>query len=1205
MPPNPSSPSSGGRRRRRQRSSQSTSRALAHAFSPITHPHHHATTAPTTDVQSSGGNYGIPKANRYKRTRAYKRTSRAVYRSQPARQRKAIVRASKAAKRKSVEQRTALHTHRLWKQAERGRQQGAEALGQVTPHQARVMSSLLRNTSNVFQPFTNPVYRAPKKQNITEGQVKIGGFSAFDPPGLKADVKAGLYKDIKWDPKSQSFKRRNPILLGLAHDWGEVFPKLQHVGGGQVMVTGWTDSKQALGIDTSSVAEPTKGVGALVGQAAVLAGNATHSKILQHGGQDLIDLPAETIPSIYKIAKDTIHDPKKGLKELTDPYKQLFEDPKGSFEKHPIYSLLLAEGARAGVSRAAGGVARTGALGPAAARVARTERAPLAVAGTSIRDVRRYSPDVMVKGAQVGKEALGRRRITKLHADATKLEREGKPNAAQAKRDRAGELEAKPQNRIIKRRVDENRDMVEKQRRKNIADTRHEAGKAVDKELGVAQSLVAQGITKASVEDLKAYRDELKAVHDHGDLSPSQKRMNVSLRAAITDVTAKDLPPAKMREAVGNFHALVSNLEQQLVDSGFLDKAQAARSKLIPYAVRKMGAVHDGESLKVPTKDGGFRTLTDAEIRTHMAKHGHEQPSFVTQQPNLRSAGAYFRNSAEPPSAIRGRRTGRATKTGAFDADPSTLVDQAARMRSLVDQHHGYQAYVGEFAVRAKSGRVRQFTTRKQVDQAVRDMNAVSGVKYRAITMAPFMGKQTVMRNMLEGITPDEAAVRSIPDALHAALSGEGNGPFAIVPEEAALRMSQHVRVLGTGLKALQKYSQMFSRGVLATSPNWALGNVTEAALRSAIARAGPLSYARGLGELRDLKRTDPKAHSELEARAVGGGHFAFRENSRVRRMAEQFHGDHFEGLVRGIETFRKTPGPKQLAGLWDLWTRFAFGSMAKIEQQFQVALLGKYSERLMDPKGRANFRKGIEQAAKGLKGTDEQVAAARWIDRAYGKYSKFGPEQRKAFAMYTPFAAWWLNSFKFFTHVLPVDHPVLLSLMASANEATEEWRKKHNLVMPAFHEDVGSLPGFLQGTIPLSGGRHQRFPTRDTPFGAFNDPTGNVAGLLLPQLSGVQKAFVGTDWKGSELRNADGSKYGFYQKVWYATVQGFVGSFPVFKRIKDTIDNPRKSLDPTYPVQPSNSSGFSSGKRRKRRGGGGGVPIPSIPIPNLPIPGP
>jgi hypothetical protein len=121
----------------------------------------------------------------------------------------------------------------------------------------------------------------------------------------------------------------------------------------------------------------------------------------------------------------------------------------------------------------------------------------------------------------------------------------------------------------------------------------------------------------------------------------------------------------------------------------------------------------------------------------------------------------------------------------------------------------------------------------------------------------------------------------------------------------------------------------------------------------------------------------------------------------------------------------------------------------------------------------------------------NEQVAAARWIDRAYGKYSKFGPEQRKWLTMYTPFAAWWLNSVKFFAQVLPVDHPVLLSLMASANEATLQWRKEHGLVEPWAAVGDKTLPGFLQGSIPLSGARHQRFPTRDTPFGAGLSPAG------------------------------------------------------------------------------------------------------------------
>jgi hypothetical protein len=163
-------------------------------------------------------------------------------------------------------------------------------------------------------------------------------------------------------PGVEGFKQRHGILLGLAHDWKEVFPITQERRAWPGDGHGVDGLEEGVGDRDDSVVPPV-GVGGMVGQAAVLAGRATGSKFVKNAGQDLIDLPAETIPSIAKIAMDTIKDPKKGLKEITDPYKQLFEDPKGSFEKHPIYSLLLAEGARAGVSRAAGGVARTGALG--------------------------------------------------------------------------------------------------------------------------------------------------------------------------------------------------------------------------------------------------------------------------------------------------------------------------------------------------------------------------------------------------------------------------------------------------------------------------------------------------------------------------------------------------------------------------------------------------------------------------------------------------------------------------------------------------------------------------------------------------------------------------------------------------------------------------------------------------------------------------
>jgi hypothetical protein len=52
-------------------------------------------------------------------------------------------------------------------------------------------------------------------------------------------------------------------------------------------------------------------------------------------------------------------------------------------------------------------------------------------------------------------------------------------------------------------------------------------------------------------------------------------------------------------------------------------------------------------------------------------------------------------------------------------------------------------------------------------------------------------------------------------------------------------------------------------------------------------------------------------------------------------------------------------------------------------------------------------------------------VALARDVQRAYGKYSNFGPALREAIVHWTPFIPWTLNAVKFLTSVLPKDHPV------------------------------------------------------------------------------------------------------------------------------------------------------------------------------------
>jgi hypothetical protein len=89
-----------------------------------------------------------------------------------------------------------------------------------------------------------------------------------------------------------------------------------------------------------------------------------------------------------------------------------------------------------------------------------------------------------------------------------------------------------------------------------------------------------------------------------------------------------------------------------------------------------------------------------------------------------------------------------------------------------------------------------------------------------------------------------------------------------------------------------------------------------------------------------------------------------------------------------------------------------------------------------------------------------------------YGKYGKFPPGLRRAIANYTPFMAWSLNAVQFMYSVLPKDHPVLTSLIASSNIATEDWRKKHGLKVDPFALGTARSPGSCAAASrPLTAG--------------------------------------------------------------------------------------------------------------------------------------
>lgn len=946
------------------------------------------------------------------------------------------------------------------------------------------------------------------------------------------------------------------------------------------------------GIDLKPVLAAQRAIGAGRGalRAAREAANAgtgafESNGLLTNAAKDTLNLPAEAVSSAYFLGSKAAQGDVTGVASaLAQPYLDAFSSPKAfvrAFEAHPVNTVLLALGPKAATGRGAGALMRHI---PSTRRAASTSRAPITVPGTNIVELRSYSPDVITKARQVAAERLRER-------SAGRLERK----AAAVGGDRALELRSKAAQRrygsrrsmagIVQRRVDERVDANETLRRAARADTVKAATRVVGR---VARrdrpvlSLVAQGVIAPTTRDLRAYRRELAGV-DRSKLSRSQLAQHRDTVKRIDRALEHGVDWRRIGEAADAYRAVRQPLEGELTGARIVDPAQAERRRLLPYAVRNMGAerrmVDGREVFGIKARVAGqerFVPLTNDMIRAHMRMHGVREPVFVTQAPGRRGARNFYRNQQQAANAGSVAFTGEATRKGTFDIHPETLVEAAANAQSLVSQQKGFTALIRELGAREGT-----FKSRTDAEAAARNLmldkngDPIPGaLRMVPVRLNPFSGSRAQLEHLLREADLDAGGRQKINDALDSALQGaDGPGPWGLIPEVAAKRMREHLQVGSSSAGQIaQVVNQTFRRTVLATSPSWLFGNVAESGLRAAVAGAGPMSWITAHRTIGALRLMDPEAALELEARAMGGAHISMAERQKIRRAAEDFENTRVEPVARALGAFWRAPGPRQAARLWGAWTNLMFSQVnRRMERQFQKAMLGKAIRQssVMEGRLRKNGEQAIMDAARGLRNTPSQVALARQVDRMYGRYSKFSPGERRLLANYTPFLAWSLSAVNFIYRVLPKDHPVLVSLLASANQASEEWRKEQGLDLFA----DSPLPGFLQGSIPLPDGRHLRV-SRYTPFGAFGSPADTIESLVLPQTQGVLAALRGEDWKGKKLR-VEGRELNDLDKARFAAQAFLESTVPGLSRGKTIAKKGLvHGLNPLEPVGDGGSGG-------------------------------
>jgi hypothetical protein len=886
------------------------------------------------------------------------------------------------------------------------------------------------------------------------------------------------------------------------------------------------------------LASARSGAAFLGGAVVKQLGGGTAPKFLTemgaNAGRDVVDLATNAIPSTYHLAATTVHDPKAGAKMFLQPYGELGKNiAKGDVKKiaeHPLQNALLVSGGYGALGRGLGGAARIGGkAGHAGLReVGSTVRpaATVELPGTTIRAEGRYSPNLLTK-------AIQRRNDVRRAAQPNKLS------------DRM--LGRDTLHREIRTRANENRAMNEDLRRFNRSAAQQIVHEAVAppkriihlpgnrrvvvgrRHPDAAVTLATQNIvhpTRAAVSDYL-----LQLEHEHTAMKAELGRIRsgdkvtrrvLSSKIAQNEATRKEIRASlrsfdggNVREAAEHYAKASVDLENGLVKRGMVTRDTAERARLTPYAVQHMGAHVDRETGKIIAHG---QELTPADIRAHMQHHGLSEPAFVTQKPPGRRASSYYVPRVQ--SITDPLRTGEATRAGTFEAHPSVLYDQAAKSQGLIDAHDGYRSFASEFGYR-KGGKL---VVRSAADQRrlAQQLQQETGVAWRPVKLVPFGAKKDQIASLVTD--PHKVdVVRDVSNHLREALGdgGDQRGAYVLVPEVAAKTFADHLK--GTGAHpVLSMMSSFFRQSVLGLSFKWLFGNTIEAALRSLVSGTRPDDYVFGKRVIRELEKGDPELARQIIARTVQGGHYSLAARNSLHASGEQFAGSDLAGIATALGKFRRLGGARHVADGWNHYTHLVFQSVnGRLETQFQTAMLGKalrkdplMSDRLLMLSDRA-----VRQAAEGLTHTEAQIRFGREIDRMYGKYGKWSPSMRHAIASYTPFIAWSLNALRFLFDVLPRDHPVLTSALASASQATEDWRKQVGMETNPFKVDAGK-PRFLQGGIPNKQGGVLRL-SRYTPFGITANEGGIYGTLmdsLLPQFSGFIAASKGEDWKGAPL---------------------------------------------------------------------------------------
>jgi hypothetical protein len=820
---------------------------------------------------------------------------------------------------------------------------------------------------------------------------------------------------------------------------------------------------------------------------------------------DAAELAVTTPSSVAKLASTAVHHPKKVPGMLAKPYVDLAKHPVESFTERPVTSTLMLQPVVRVPGRALGRAARI-------AGKQTLERPAASLPGTSVKVPRTGSRDFFVRAVQARHDKHNPNPVAtvkdvqrRVDAHAEHQRQLAQRATAVAVRDAKKRTKGRPKAERVEA-VRAARETAREHAHEDAGDAFvHEFGANARPSTGHVERSLARTVREHAFERVGAARRAVNAANATHDAaltaarvarekartSPKLASLETKRRDALRDLARAQRQHQQARVGQG----VAKGRAQVLADKVTDPRSAAAASGAIGTVAKRRGAVTDAADAVRAAREH-IRGL-DRQIAAERQRISGVPPA--EHQALLHAihdrAGAH----AALVIARAEHATARAEDV-AVKKRPVTLVSPQGTGRS--------------FAHKQDARRVAD-----RLNEAAAQITRGGKTPVRYVVHDPDTPGMPAAIERAPATVPVEFTVRQVGERWAAVPKIANERMHPTNSPDAPLSHATVGSSKSTVAKAMRTTRGAFTNATLPLSPKWLGGQAAESTVRAIVAGAGPLDILRFHRTVKALNEKHPGRGDELHMRVTGANSTlisgAARDFAQGKSLAEEFRGTPLAQPAAVATRAGRTAPLRGVRAGWRGYTTFVLDRVnGTIENAARQAMAGQAIRGgpLMERRLNGLSDRAIQDAADGLRGTHAQVQLGRTVNRMYGRYNGFPPEMRSLILHWTPFLPWTLNVVTFLTKVLPVDHPVITSLLASTSVATEDWRKANRLSL----RQEGHLPLYMLGSDPVKGG--YRALGRYTPFG-ITDPAESVASLVLPQASSPLLNLRGVGWTGDRLK--------------------------------------------------------------------------------------